>query len=362
MSKQYKLAVMIGRFEPFHVGHISNAKQALELADNILFIIGSAQSPRTIKNPFYEEERIDIISRALETIPASEGRVHFGTVEDYLYNESKWEERIQEEVFRTVGILNNAVVSQKDYVKNSEIAIMGYEKDDSSYYLNSFPKWKFISIGGYAKLGADVIDATKIRELMFEGHLGFCDSVLHPTTFEYLLDFSKTEEFANLVEEYQFIKKYKKMWEAAPYPVQFQTVDAVVAQSAHVLLIKRGAAPGKGLWALPGGFLNPNETYREGALRELREETGIKVVPAILDANITYEKSFDAPNRSLRGRTISHAYLVDLPGNGTGLPKVKGDDDAAEARWFSFAEIKSMSRFMFEDHFSIVSHMIARVR
>lgn len=360
MSKKYKLAILPGRFEPFHVGHIANATRALELADNVLFLIGSAQQPRTIKNPFHEEERIEIISRVFSDM--KNDNIFFGAIEDYMYNEAMWEQRVQEEVYLTVGKINQYANSPSDYIKSSEIAIMGYEKDDSSYYLNSFPQWQFVSIGGYAKLGQDIIDATKVRELMFEGHLGFCDSVLHPSTFEYLLDFAKTPDFANLVDEYNHIKAHHKMWEGTPYPVIAQTVDAVVTQSSHVLLIKRKRTPGKGLWALPGGYLNLNETYRQGALRELKEETKIKIQPKILDANITYEKSFDSPKRSLRGRIVTHAFLIELPGDGTGLPKVKGDDDAEDARWFSFAEVKSMSRYLFEDHFSIIQHMIARVK
>jgi bifunctional NMN adenylyltransferase/nudix hydrolase len=78
------------------------------------------------------------------------------------------------------------------------------------------------------------------------------------------------------------IEKYKESWKAAPFPPTFVTVDAVVVQSGHVLLVKRKAMPGAGLWALPGGFLNQEETLLDGAIRELKEETKIKVPVPVL--------------------------------------------------------------------------------
>ena len=63
-----------------------------------------------------------------------------------------------------------------------------------------------------------------------------------------------------LVEEQAYIKRYKDIWADAPYAPTFVTTDAVVIQSGHVLLVKRRTAPGKGLWALPGGFLKEVST------------------------------------------------------------------------------------------------------
>jgi bifunctional NMN adenylyltransferase/nudix hydrolase len=132
------------------------------------------------------------------------------------------------------------------------------------------------------------------------------------------------------------------------------TVDAVVVQSGHILLVKRGDMPGKGLWALPGGFLNQDEKMLDGAIRELKEETKIKVPVPVLKGSIKESKTFDAPNRSSRGRTITQAFLIDL---GVGeLPKVKGSDDAEKAFWVPFNKVKQEK--MFEDHFHIIDNFI----
>jgi 8-oxo-dGTP diphosphatase len=87
------------------------------------------------------------------------------------------------------------------------------------------------------------------------------------------------------------------------------------------------------MWAFPGGFLNMDETLEQCARRELKEETG-------LDTPIRFEelKSFSTVDRDPRGRTISVAFVAEVP-----LSEVKGGDDAAEARWFPLDEIPQLA-------------------
>jgi bifunctional NMN adenylyltransferase/nudix hydrolase len=162
------------------------------------------------------------------------------------------------------------------------------------------------------------------------------------------------KEWEILCSEYDMVKRYKEAWKAAPFPPTFMTVDAVVVQSGHILLVKRGDMPGKGLWALPGGFLNQEETMLDGAIRELKEETKIKVPVPVLKGSVKDSKTFDAPNRSSRGRTITQAFFIDL-GMGE-LPKVKGSDDAEKAFWVPFNEL--VQEKFFEDHAHIISHFL----
>lgn len=109
-----------------------------------------------------------------------------------------------------------------------------------------------------------------------------------------------------------------------------------------MLLIERGNEPYKGCWALPGGFLDMDETLEECAIRELEEETGLKVSIESIRQVGTYSRV----NRDPRGRTISTAFIavVDSP-----LP-VKGQDDAARAEWFA---IDSLPPLAF-DHADII--------
>jgi len=111
------------------------------------------------------------------------------------------------------------------------------------------------------------------------------------------------------------------------YPRPAVTADCVVMTKEdvpRVLLIGRGFDPFKGCWAFPGGFMNMDETTEQCAIRELEEETGLKL-------NDLYQiGAYSKVDRDPRGRTITVAYLaiVDAPA------EVRGQDDAAEAQWF----------------------------
>lgn len=344
-TEKRDIAVVIGRFQPFHIGHYSIIMRALQLAEQVVIVIGSANQPRTIKNPFTVAERAAMIQSSFTAEECS--RIICTSVEDSLYHENGWFIDVQHAVGAT---------------SDQRVAVLGYEKDSSSYYLNNFPNWEFIDIGGYTMTdNSRVIDATKIRELMFEKHTHYVEPVVPPSVYHILLAFTLTSEYNTLVSEHEYIKMYRKQWDVAPYPVTFFTVDSVVVQSGHVLLIQRKAQPGKGLWAIPGGFIDQHETAFDSAIRELKEETKIKVPEAVLRGSVKHEKLFDAPDRSLRGRTITQAFLFELPPQEK-LPKVKGSDDAAVAKWFSFDEVSSMTDQMFEDHASIIKMMINRTK
>jgi len=168
--------------------------------------------------------------------------------------------------------------------------------------------------------------------------------------------FRNSAAYPALVEEFRFVEDYRRGWDDAPYPPTFVTVDAVVVHSGHILLVKRGAQPGKGLWALPGGFVRHHESIPDAVLRELREETRIKIPAPVLRGSIKAREVFDLPERSLRGRTITHAYYFEFPAGE--LPVVKGGDDAQKARWFPLAEFRHMEDQLYEDHFYIVEHFV----
>jgi len=355
MTKRYKVAVLIGRFEPTHNGHVRNFKHASEIADTVQILVGSTFQPRTIKNPFDFYERQNMIESVLGVqqkvnSPAKYNYI-ISALKDHTYSNNSWIREVQE-------LVQNANPDALD----SEIAILGHDKDESSWYNHAFPNWNFVPLNGFVEYGSHPIDATKIRELMFEGHIDFIKGAVPDSVFKYLVNFTTTNEYNSLVEEYKFIKDYKKAWLAAPYAPTFMTVDAVVIQGGHILLIQRGFAPGKGLWALPGGFLNQKETCEIACIRELIEETRLKVPEIVLRKAITYEKLFDNPDRSLRGRTITQAYLIELDGGDGALPKVKGSDDAKKAKWFTLAEVAQMGEVMFEDHAHIIDIMVARAK
>ncbi len=122
------------------------------------------------------------------------------------------------------------------------------------------------------------------------------------------------------------------------YPRPSVTTDCVIfgfdGISINILLIERGIEPFKGEWALPGGFVNMEESTEEGAKRELYEETGIK------DVFIEQLYTFSDVNRDPRGRVISVAYYALVR---TSDYEVLAGDDASKAQWFSLKETPSLA-------------------
>lgn len=136
------------------------------------------------------------------------------------------------------------------------------------------------------------------------------------------------------------------------HPRAALTVDVVVLASEHdrlkILLVRRGAAPFKGRWALPGGFVEIHEELAEAAGRELLEETGL-VAPRLRQLY-----TCDDPQRDPRGRTISVVHIAFLP---RVLPPRAGDD-AAEAAWFSLDRLPELAF----DHAQILVRVRGHVR
>ncbi len=123
------------------------------------------------------------------------------------------------------------------------------------------------------------------------------------------------------------------MSDPVSFPRPALTVDLVVLHGApgagRVLLVRRGADPFAGSWALPGGFVEEYEDVAAAAVRELAEETGITLaVPPDRIVGV-----YGEPGRDPRGWTVSVVYLVEL-GAGGDAPAARGGDDAAETRWW----------------------------
>ncbi|MCG9129102.1 NUDIX hydrolase [Candidatus Poribacteria bacterium] len=122
------------------------------------------------------------------------------------------------------------------------------------------------------------------------------------------------------------------------YPRPSVTVDIILLTDAKpypdVLLIRRKNPPFKEAWALPGGFLEMDETLEESALRELYEETNISNV------ELTQLGTFDHPHRDPRGRVITVAYVGIVKSK---IKDVIAGSDAGEATWHSTSKLPELA-------------------
>lgn len=349
---EYRLAVFIGRFQPFHKGHEQMIQYGLSIADKVLVLVGSAGAAPSPKNPWSFEQRRVMIWSSFEM----NQRVEIRPLRDYYYSHDSWIADVQAKV--------------SEFTKAGDtVALIGTYKDGSSYYLNSFPQWEFQTAPTVA------INATDLRESLFEAvttplrdwerkvvldathHDAVAKATVPNAVKDFLSEWQKTSAYGDLASEYHYVKDYKAQWANSPYPPTFVTTDAVVTCSGHVLVIKRKINPGKGLYALPGGFLRPSEHILDGMIRELREETAIRVDKLILRSSIVGSKVFDHPDRSLRGRTISHGYHIKLRDGE--LPEISANDDAAEVLWMPLWDVIANERNFFEDHAHIVHYFVS---
>lgn len=335
--QHYKLAVIIGRHQISHIGHELLKRRALEIADQVIIIIGSAFQARSPKNPFKWEERRDMV---LSTLSDSEKERTFCVpIHDY-YNDSLWNAEVKR------------IVSE---YSDKEVVLVGHKKagDNDTYYLDNFDGWAYLGIESNYK-----VNAAELRAIYFEAEnmdisLSSANDLILLPVRQFLKAWALRSEYRELVKEYEKIKQEKALWNNSPYDVIFSTADAVVTIHNHVLLGKRKFSPGKGLWAIPGGFIEQHESVLHAALRELKEETQIGLMNETLMNDFKSVKVFDHPKRSCRGRFITHAHFFDLTGEH--FPVIEAADDLQEVAWVPIEKLISMEELLFEDHFHILN-------
>ncbi len=338
----HDIAILIGRFQPVHNGHLALLHEALAHARRVIVIVGSAHQARTPKNPFTWQERAALLQASVSADEAS--RLTVLPVRDY-YDEPRWADAVRA-----------AVATQAEAA--GKIALVGHFKDESSSYLAAFPDWALLRMPRRGRM-----DSTVLRDAWLGAPAGGAAQALAPylreippATATLLTQFANTPEYTALQEEWQMLHDYRAAWANTPWPPVFVTVDALLQCRGQVLLIQRGRAPGKGLWALPGGFLEPHDTLWQSCLRELREETGYALDENALRAALRQVTVFDHPGRSQRGRTLTHVHHFDL--GHAPLPAVRGGDDAAHAQWHPIGDLPAMEALLFEDHFHILDRCL----
>lgn len=394
LNQSPDLCVFIGRFQPLHAGHCRVITEGLRLGKFMVVLVGSANNPRTVPNPFTADERIQLVKDTFHNDP----RLIVLPLEDSDYNLNDWLDRTHLAVDDAWEKIRSSF-PQAPAVPS--VCLIGHAKDASSYYLKLFPRWGALDVAQ-----EHVMCATTLRRELFGDYEMFLPEMearegkkwpledqitaytdqartrasafladqsnrmqakdpapdISPCVLDFLAGFIQTPDYRNVCAEYLAVARNKFAWRHAPYAAICQAADAVVVQSGHVLLIKRNSYPGKGLWALPGGYVEEYEEFLDAALRELDEEVGLKVPKKVLLGHIVENKRFSAPHRSARGRMVTEAYLIHLdPGP---LPKTKkggqpGDEETQDIAWTLISKLRRED--MFEDHYAIIKNMTAGI-
>lgn len=335
-------AAFIGRFQFPHPGHchiVSKIEENPDI-DSILIIIGSKNSCRSAKNPFTFEERVNMLKENLQLFTKP---VEFVGIEDYLYDESRW---------------NNEVYNLTKGCKY----LYGCNKDSSSYYIKNFPHLELVEIESLKTIEGDFYNSTSYRNFIFEK---FDNATMLLSDYQGLEGF--WENYDRLKIEHDTIEAEKSLFSEYPFKGHLNccTADNLVIRnyiqedensklqiSTKVLLVTRGGKVGNGLLAMPGGHKQDNETFTQCALRELEEETG-------LTENDLYELFsgyvFDHPSRSQGVSKPTVLLTTELINNSVEL---KASDDAQDAQWYDLKFIRNNRDKFFDDHWEIITSML----
>jgi bifunctional NMN adenylyltransferase/nudix hydrolase len=284
-------------------------------------------------------------------------RVVFYPLRDYPYSNSRWQYQVQH-------------IVEGDVPGENQITLYGNDKDESSFYLKLFPRWsraetKIVSAPGRHKN----LSSTEIRERIFTQDIGsLTTKYLSEANINWLNSWTDSLQGQNILEEKQWVDNFKKPYKDLPYGIIFQTVDCLITWRGLVLLGKRRSMPGKGLWAIPGGYVNQGESLEDAAIRELVEETRTRVYMNTKSGRkrlrfdpswIVSSRTFDHPSRSRRGRIITTAYHWKIPDHYEILHEA--DDDLQKTQFFPVNHVlDNMNLQMFEDHQHIVANMLLR--
>lgn len=311
-----KTGILIGRFQPFHIGHLHSVGVAASQVDKLYILVGSANACRSIKNPWTYQERVNTIRSKLWSNHIT--NVEFVPLNDYPYNDTQWIADVR---------------ATAEHYEMGTPTLFGHMKEGNTY-LSWFPDWKFRDIET-----PHPVNATSIRHTMYETS----DPAMPKTVHD---DFAYYEKESKTFANYPF-----------PETLNFNCGDAVVECQGHVLLIRRKFAPGAGAWALPGGFKNRDETFLDCAVRELQEETNVRVPEKVLRGSIVKTQLFDSPKRSfgIPRNTLAVYFRINPDPDGK-LPRANGADDAAECKWFPLTQVLNTLE-LYDDHKSIISTM-----
>jgi bifunctional NMN adenylyltransferase/nudix hydrolase len=309
-----RTGIFIGRFQPVHQGHIHALGMAASQVQKLYILVGSANQCRSIKNPWTFDERKQMLQLKLH----SERITNYEIIplNDYRYSNTQW--------------MSDVRATIEHYNMGAPI-LFGHMKEGNDY-LKWFPELKFKSIESIYS-----INATQVREQMFKDN-----DPLMPETVR---------------GDYAFYQKEKQLFKDYPFPetLNFNCSDAILECQGHILLIQRKFSPGKGAWALPGGFRNQRETFLDCAIRELIEETNVRVPEKVLRGSIVKTELFDDPSRSFGiPRNTMAVYMRISPNPDFSLPRANGADDAAMCKWVPLTDALNTIE-MYDDHKDIVS-------
>lgn len=373
MTKSYDadFGVFVVRGQPITEPHLYNVHHGAARCERMIVAFGSSfAAPRWDHVPFREYTREEMLLSSMTA--EMRKRVQFVYIKDY-GNMTMWADKLTNKVHNVIG------------GKDARIALVGCAKDKpTGYYLQQFPDWESMSTPVFKNgMSATTFRDMYLSDIRWEQFEREAQGYLPAGTMAVLSDFRRTGDYDALMNEKTFMIDYLKRFHdpeeialakaekrephCAPYPPSFYTADTPVIQGNKQLMVQRAQYPGKGLWAHPGGHCEGLNALDAG-LKELREETGLKVPEDVLRGSIVGSKTYDDPRRSTRLRTVTTANFIHLtpkvrpgedPRKATALPKVRPSKESLRVAW---RDLDIPREEYFEDHWQMTNDALALIQ
>lgn len=344
--KTYDQIAIVGRFTIVHLGHenlFQVAAERLNVGGTLTILVGSAGHYPSPKHPLSFETRKEMLYLIdVPLLVEKKIKLEIVPVYDFLYTPDAWTMQVQRHML-------------------PGCALLGHKKPDGSsdWVDEDFPDTDYIEVPDITKF-----NATDIRKRIYEYNR--CTNEMNvnnwmsPKVFSFVNMLIDTGEFDRPKLEWKTNQRANLDFAQHPYPDNINSLcaDAVVVCKGYVLLGQRKGSVGKHTWALPGGHKDKGETLQACALRELDEETSIKVPPTVLRKSIVDSQVFDNPGRSETvDEKVTQAFHIILD-NETKLPKIRPADDLEKVEWVRLCDVRKMSQtgLIFADHAEIINH------
>jgi len=330
-----KLALVIGRFQPLHNGHLAIIDEARKQADKTLVLIGSSRQLPDFRNPFSYEERLNLLE---ECLPMGEDLSIYG-----LPDEPTDDEWIQEVVARVNQFEEDP----------TEVAIFCGKKDEE-FYRKSFL---------YPVVTPDTeisCSATVVRTAWYENTLWTVEGFIPVTTKEFLENHKDHDRLS--VEYSTTTESAQQKKEGHPFANPVEVVSfAVIVKNNKVLLGKRGGPRGDGQWGLPGGFMNHDETTLDACMRETHEEMGFDLRELIVSNNAQcLAQAVEENQDNLGARNVGINYLFVVKPECE--LEVKVDQvETTSYSWVPLKEILEDTFLLFYNHNLVVKRLVSKI-
>lgn len=328
---KHAFGVFIGRFQPLHDAHVAVMLEALSLVDTLIIVIGSSYRARHYKNPFTFAERERMILAALVNQGIARQRLVCVGVSDYYYQEERWLNAVQTSVDRVVAERTAAHTASSAQA----VLLVGHEKDESSYYLHSFPQWTYWESTVQSPLNATDIRQDYLLDQHYQQHLAEFPEVVH----QFLEEFRQTPEYMRLRQ------MLLKVETTAHSPMVLWS-HAVLRCGNYVLLSPASEDLLKPQYMLPGLPLWPKDTAQKVAWQAVLTAAGYSIPKHVLQQR---SQLFDYPERGQLGHCVAWVSLYTL--DQEQLPLLFNG-----AAWYSLAELRQNPEHLIDDHLQIIEY------